>query len=289
MGVVVELLRMDSTLVARVFTDGRGGYSIASVVPGRYALKAMGTSFIPSLKQNLQVRTHTVVNLTLNSLYDLMQWAPQPQRARAHAEDDWAWTLRTAQNRPLLRWQEDGSPILVWDGSDETSERGQRSQARRKALARASAGGKRFGSGSEQVSAAMLRDTSARRRMATSAEISPNASGVMDAMLGFRQEMANSGLGSSSMQTLAAVMVDPQVSGGGEQGLQAGSLRTWESLQVLDGLEAEAGSDQVLARVGDGSQVFAALPFARVTMHHGQSSLEYRVATARTADPEAGD
>jgi hypothetical protein len=45
----------------------------------------------------------------------------------------------------------------------------------------------------------------------------------------------------------------------------------------------------VLARVGDGSgfgsTVLAALPFANLTVHHGQSSLEYRVATARTAAP----
>jgi hypothetical protein len=134
---------------------------------------------------------------------------------------------------------------------------------------------------------AMQKDTSARRRIAMSAEVAPDASGVMDAMLGFRQEMASSGLGSSSVQTLAAVMEDPEAGAGGEQGLQMASLRTWESLQLLDSLEAEAGSDQVLARVGDGSEVFAALPFASVTLHRGQSALEYRVATARNADYEA--
>lgn len=294
MGVVVELLRADSTLASRVFTDAKGSYSIASVIPGQYALKAVGANFIPTLKQNLHIRAHTVVNLTLNSLYDVMQWIPQPQRPRARAQDDWAWTLRTAENRPLLRWQEDGSPIFIWDGSAETEKTGtsetrQASSAKRRVRVQSSAGNRRFGSGSEQISTAMLRDTSSRRRMMTSADVAPNSAGLMDAMIGFRQEMANSGLGSSSMQTLAAVLADPQVSDGGQQGLQAVSLRTWESLQILNGLEAEAGSDQVLARVGDGSEVLAALPFAMVTVHRGQSALEYRVATARMADSEAGE
>ena len=294
MGVVVELLRADSTLASRVFTDIKGNYSIASVIPGQYALKAVGTNFIPTLKQNLHIHAHTVVNLTLNSLYDLMQWVPQPQRPRARAQDDWAWTLRTAESRPLLRWQDDGSPIFVWDGSAETEKTGtgetqQASSVKRRVRVQTSAGNRRFGSGGEQVSAAVLRDTSSRRRMITSADVAPDSAGLMDAMLGFRQEMANSGLGSSSVQTLAAVMVDPQVSDGGQQGLQAASLRTWESLQVLNGFEAEAGSDQVLARVGDGSEILAALPFAMVTVHRGQSALEYRVATARTADSEASE
>ena len=292
-GVAVELLHADSTLAARVYTDSKGSYSFKSVVAGNYALKAIASSFLPTLKQNLRIRTNTVVNLTLSTLYDVMAWAPQVRKPRAQGQDDWAWTLRTAESRPLLRWQEDGSPILVWDGSDKKNlaETRRAGLAKRKARVETTAGNERFGSGGEVTSAALVEDTSARRRMAMSAEIAPDTAGLVDAMLGFRQEMMSTGMGSSSIQTLAAVMMEPQVESGGQQGLQAASLRSWESLEVLDGLEAEAGSDQVLARVGDGSQagstVFAALPFARVTVHHGQSSLEYRVATAHSADSGA--
>ena len=288
-GVSVELLRADSTLAARVFTDGKGTYSISSLLPGKYALKAVGSNFIPALKQNLRIRANTVVNLTLNNLYDLMQFAPL-QRTRARTDDDWAWTLRSAESRPLLRWQDDGSPIMVWDGSAETSSEGQRASLRRRKLRLvASAGEKRFGVSGKQVSTAMQQDTSARRRVAMSAEVAPDASGVIDAMVGFRQEMVNSGLGSSSVQTLAAVMSDPEAGAGSQQGLETASLRTWESLQLLNSLEAEAGSDQVLARVGDGSQVAAALPFASLTLHHGQGALEYRLATARSSDRGASE
>lgn len=289
-GISVELLRANSTLAAQVFTDGKGVYSIGSILPGQYSLKAIGGDFIPTLKQNLRIRAKTVVDLTLSNIYDLMLLAPRLERARTQPKDDWAWTLRTAQNRPLLRWQGDGSPILVWDGSAETAAETKRGNSdKRKLKVAASAGSGRFGSSGRQVAIAMQQDSSARRRMAMSAEVSPDASGVMDAMLGFRQEMAGSGLGSSSMQTLVAVMADPEAMAGRQDGLEAASIRSWESVQMLNSLEAEAGSDQVLARVGDGSEVFAALPFAAVTMHHGQSALEYRVATARTADAGASE
>ena len=288
-GISIELLRADQTVIARVFTDHKGVYSFAAVFPGQYALKAVGVSFIPSLKQNLRVRANTIVNLTMNTLYDLMQWVPQPQRVRLNSEEDWAWTLRSASRRPLLRYMDDGEPVLIWDGAQETSPAEQKNaRSRRKLRVEASYGGARFGESGERVSVAEQQDTSQRRRLAMSADVSPNAAGLADAMLGFRQEMTQSPLGSSSIQTLAAFMVDPQAGAGAQQGLQVGSLRTWESLQLLDNLEAEAGSDQVLARVGNGSQVFAALPFGRVTVHHGQSALEYRVASARAANPEAG-
>jgi hypothetical protein len=31
--------------------------------------------------------------------------------------DDWKWTLRSAANRPLLRWLEDGPLVVVSDGA----------------------------------------------------------------------------------------------------------------------------------------------------------------------------
>ena len=61
------------------------------------------------------VRSGTVVNLTLNTLYEVMQWLPADPRAAGDQKDDWAWTLRSAANRPLLRWLEDGPLVVVSD------------------------------------------------------------------------------------------------------------------------------------------------------------------------------
>ena len=114
-GAAVELLRPDLSSVAAVYTNSKGSFTFANVIPGRYAVKAMGASFLPSLQENVKVRSTAVVNLTLNTLYEVMQWLPaEPKRANAN-KDDWEWTLRSAANRPLLRWLEDGPLVVVAD------------------------------------------------------------------------------------------------------------------------------------------------------------------------------
>src|SRR5579863_8502201 len=71
-GAVVQLLRPDLSVLAIVYTNDKGQYSIPSILPGHYALKALGTSFLPSLRENVRVRRDTVVNLTLSTLYEVI-------------------------------------------------------------------------------------------------------------------------------------------------------------------------------------------------------------------------
>jgi hypothetical protein len=111
-GATVQLLRPDLTVIDSVFTDSKGRYNLAFVLPGRYAVKAMGTSFLPSLREDIRLHSSAVVNLTLNTLYEVMQWLPSEPRAGDSQPDDWKWTLRAAANRPLLRWLED-CPMVV--------------------------------------------------------------------------------------------------------------------------------------------------------------------------------
>ena len=47
-GAIVQLLAPDQTVIASVFTNDKGRFSIPSVQPGRYALKAICASFLPS-------------------------------------------------------------------------------------------------------------------------------------------------------------------------------------------------------------------------------------------------
>ena len=103
MGAVVQLLRPDMTVLASVYTNSKGRFSFTTVLPGHYAVKAMGTSFLPSLRENVKVHSATVVNLTLNTLYEVMQWLPAEPCSGKAKKDDWAWTLSSSANRPLLR------------------------------------------------------------------------------------------------------------------------------------------------------------------------------------------
>ena len=85
-GAEVQLLRPDLTVVASVYTNSQGRFKIPSLIPGRYSLKAMGMSYLPSLRENVRVRTGTIVNLTLNTLYEVMQWLPaEPRTGRLAA------------------------------------------------------------------------------------------------------------------------------------------------------------------------------------------------------------
>ena len=79
-GAEVQLLRPDLTVVASVYTDSQGRFKFASLFPGHYAVKAMGMSYLPALRENVRVRTGTIVNLTLNTLYEVMQWLPAEPR-----------------------------------------------------------------------------------------------------------------------------------------------------------------------------------------------------------------
>lgn len=268
-GAVVQLLRPDLSIIASVYTDSSGRFIIASVLPGRYAVKAMGTSFLPSLRENVRVRANTVVNLTLSTLYEVMQWLPTEPRATNAPKDDWAWTLRSAANRPLLRWLEDGPLVVVSDGAG----------ARPKLKARLMATGQEgtFGESGERITAAIENTPSDSRELLARVDFAPGTDAGMESMLGFRQDLGFAG----SVQTLAAVAIHPEMEGSGDQGLDEAAIRSWETMNMGDEFEAEAGSEQVVARFGQDSPntVIKALPFASLGWRDGDSTIRYRLTT----------
>ena len=205
-GAVVQFLRPDLSVIASVYTNERGRFVIASVFPGRYALKAMGTSFLPSLRENVRVRRGTIVNLTLNSLYEAMQWLPSEPRAANAPKDDWAWTLRSAANRPLLRWLEDGPLVVVTEGP----------RAAPKLKARLMATGQEgtFGESGERFSAAVEDTPTNSRELLARVDFAPNTDAGMESMLGFRQELGFAG----SVQSVAAVAIHPEIDDPGSDG-----------------------------------------------------------------------
>ncbi|MGA7856886.1 MAG: carboxypeptidase-like regulatory domain-containing protein [Terracidiphilus sp.] len=269
-GAVVQLLRPDLSVIDIVYTNSKGRFAIPSVEPGRYAVKAMGTSFLPSLRENVRVHQSTVVNLTLSTLYEVMQWLPAQPRAANAQKDDWAWTLRSAANRPLLRWLEDGPLVLVSDGSN----------AKPKLMARLMATGQEgtFGESGERITASVENTPSDSRELLARVDFAPDTDAGMESMLGFRQDLGYAG----SVKSVAAIAVHPEIEdGSGSDGLDEAAVRSWESMNFGDEFEAEAGSEQVIARFGQNSPntVIAALPFAMVGWHDGNSTIRYRMTT----------
>jgi hypothetical protein len=270
-GAVVQLLRPDLSVAASVFTDSKGRFSIPSVMPGKYALKAMGTSFLPSLRENVRVRSNTVVNLTLNTLFEVMQWLPAEPRAGNAQKDDWAWTLRSSANRPLLRWLEDGPLVVVSDGH---------SSPRLKARLMATGQEGTFGENGERFSATVEETPSDSRELLARVDFAADSDAGMESMLGFRQELGFAG----SVQSVAAVSIHPEVDSAAADGLDEAAVRSWETMNLGDEIEAEVGSTQMLARFGSHSPntVAAALPFATVGWRDGNSAIRYRMTTMLT-------
>src|SRR5579863_5251485 len=268
-GAVVQLLRPDTSVVQTAYTTAKGRFSFATVVPGKYAVKAMGTSFLPSLRENVRVRTNTVVNLTLNTLYEVMQWLPAEPRSSNTQKDDWAWTLRSAANRPLLRWLEDGPLVVVSD----------KAGAAPKLKARLMATGQQgsFGENGERISAEMENTPSNSRELLARVDFEPGTDGGIESTLGFRQELGYAG----SVQSVAAVAIHPEIEGAGAEGLDEAAARTSETLHLGDEFEAEAGVEQVMARFAQRSPntMVAALPFVSAGWRQGDSTIRYRLTT----------
>ena len=268
-GAVVQLLRPDMSVVATVYTSSKGRFSFATVFPGKYAVKAMGTSFLPSLRENVRVRTTTIVNLTLNTLYEVMQWLPAEPRAGNAQKDDWAWTLRSAANRPLLRWLEDGPLVVV----SEKAGSAPKLKARLMATGREGT----FGENGERITAEMQNTPSDSRELLARVDFEPGTDAGIESMLGFRQELGFAG----SVQSVAAMAIHPEIEGPGAEGLDEAVVRTWESMHLGDEFEAEAGAEQVVARFAQRSPntVVAALPYVSAGWRNGDTTVRYRMTT----------
>jgi hypothetical protein len=273
-GAEVQLLRPDLSVVASVYTNAQGRFAIASILPGRYALKAMDTSFLPSLRDDVRVRNgQTIVNLTLNTLYEVMQWLPAEPRSSGAQNDDWQWTLRSAADRPLLRWLEDGPLVVVSDG------KGSAPKLKARLMATGSAG--TFGESGERITAS-LKDTPVNsRELLAQVDFSPDSNAGMESMLGFSQDLGFAG----AVQSLAAIDIHPELEGVGAAGLQEASFDSRETLHLGDMADAEVGATEAMVRTSSG-MLTQSLPYADAAWHSGNVTIRYRLMTEV---PEAGD
>src|SRR5579863_1700232 len=111
MGVAVEVLA-PAVEGLQVFTDDKGFFTATGLFPGTYSVKISAPAFLPTLREKITVRAgaSVLLNLTLNTLFDAVQFSP---RRGAEDDGDWDWVLRSTANRPVLRVLPDGTPVLV--------------------------------------------------------------------------------------------------------------------------------------------------------------------------------
>jgi Carboxypeptidase regulatory-like domain len=273
-GAMVELLRPDTSVVVSVFTDEYGRFLLAHLIPGTYSIKATGTLFLPTLRENLQVLAHrrTSINLTLSTVMEAFQWLPAKRRSVDEPDDEWAWTLRSAANRPLLRMLEDG-PLVVVSDMDTAPVL--------KARVILRGGANEFGEGGLHNAFEIERSKQDDRRLILRADIgSSDMASVASAetLVGYERQLTMG----NTIRTVAAMQDLPGIEQtSNQQGIQSMVLRSAQTIELTPFLDAELGNE--FEAVRGNTAEFANHPFGTVTWRGGDTAVSYHLATARNA------
>jgi|SRR5215469_11613227 len=120
MGALVEVFAAGTLQPVVAFTSQAGSFQISRLVPGSYRVKVTAASFLPSLVENVVIRSggRAIINVTLNTLAEAIRFLP-PRQVSDQDQDDWKWILRSAANRPILRFDEDNGFILASSAKNE--------------------------------------------------------------------------------------------------------------------------------------------------------------------------
>jgi hypothetical protein len=276
MGALVQVLAADSMTVATAFTDQHGRYLISKLTPGRYVVRASATLFVPTSRNNLQLRTGAtaVVNLTLAALFDTASWLPAQRRRADETEDDWKWTLRSTANRPILRIVEQAAAIRL------------------KAQEAVESGDGEFGRGGVHNVVTIHRaqvdgsDTMLRADLGTGSSGGISGPGVAGSEFdaGFEGRI---GFGGGASRVVASYKTQPELVGAGfVPGVEGGSgfqvleMTSTQRMSLGERVMVEAGGR--MEGVHAGATAVVMHPFLRVSAHPaGEWTLEYRLSTDR--------
>jgi hypothetical protein len=276
MGALVQAVAGGSGRIETAFTDLQGRYVIAHLLPGKYEVKASAALFLPAMRANLQLRSgaRAVVDLTLNTLFDTAAWLPAERRRADEPRDDWKWTLGSAVNRPLLRWDEDGDVAIAPAKPPESSKRSDRVHV----AVRSAAGG--FGESGVHTALALNRQLHdgdvALRADVGSASKSFAGGASTEIATGYQKRLGFAG----EARTVVSYQSHPElVSSDGSTGLEAVRLSSAQKMQLGDMAEVEVGGTVYVLRTSGFAS--ASQPFLKVSVHPGAWTVGYRMATSR--------
>jgi hypothetical protein len=269
-GAVVEVLGAASQTF-RLVTDDKGFFRAVGLLPGTYTVKASAPSFLPTLREKINVKAgaSVLVNLTLSTIFDALQITPR----RGSADDgDWDWVLRSAAERPVLRILPDGSPVMVADKSASPDLKGTLSFV-------AGASSQGFGSLSEMSTGFLV-----EKSIFSSGTLTFNGNVGYGAQLpnavlrtSYKHRMAN---GSTPEVALTMRRLAAPDLGMRNAQLEALALTTSDDVALGDVLELKFGSElQTIQFMG---KVTAFRPFGSVAAHLSPDTIvEYRYSSSR--------
>jgi hypothetical protein len=281
-GALVQVLALGLETPRSTFTDLHGRYSIANLVPGKYAVQASAALYIPSGKDNLQLRPGkwSVVNLTLATLFDTSAWLPAQRRRPDEADDDWKWTLRSSASRPMLRMVGEDEPVMVSSSASESHK--EQTQTR----ASFSSGDGGFGQGGSHNVLMQDRQFADGSNVVMRLDVGMPGAPVgvgpsTEIDLGFGR---NLGFGGAT-RTVLSYQNHSEISssGGGAApgpGLMALQLASAQQMAFGDSVKVEFGSE--IYAVHSVRNGVASSPFLRIdVLPTPEWTVEYRMATSR--------
>jgi hypothetical protein len=271
MGAAVEVLG-SAMQTLRVFTDDKGFFAATGLLPGIYSLKVSAPSFLPTLREKIGLKAgaSVLLNLTLSTLFDAVQFAPR----RGNADDgDWDWVLRSSANRPVLRVLPDGSSMVIAKSEAASDLKGSLSFL-------AGAPSKGFGSVSDMSTGFVVEKSIFSTGTLTLNGDVGYGTGLPNAVVrtSYKHQMSN---GSTPEVALTMRRFAAPDLGMRNAGLQALALMTSDDMTLGDVLELKFGSElQTIQFLG---RVTAFRPFGSVAAHLSPDTLvEYRYTTSRS-------
>ena len=236
MGAVVEILG-SAAQALKVFTDDRGFYSVASLLPGTYSVKVSAPSFLPTLREKIGVRAGAklMVNVTLTTLFEAIQLVPLRTPVD---DDDWKWTLRSVANRPILRVLPDGTTVVAQSG--ESADHNLKGT-----LTFLAGSGQGFGSPDMSAGFAMERSllSSGTLRLNGNLGYGSDGQGIPAAVLRTAYTSHYNGVFEPSIAITALRLNSPDVNTMTGGSLQALSITSSDRVVMGDRLELELGSE----------------------------------------------
>jgi len=275
MGAMVEILG-SAAQALKVFTDDRGFYSVAKLLPGTYSVKVSAPSFLPTLREKIGVRAgaRLMVNVTLTTLFEAIQLVPLRGPVD---DDDWKWTLRSVSNRPILRLLEDGTTVVAQSG-ESAADHGLKGTV----SFLAGSPGQGFGSPSDMTAGFAVERSllsSGTLRLNGNVGYESDGEGTPAAVLRTTYTSRFNGMFEPSVAVTALRINSPDLNAMPGASLQALSVTSSDRIVLGDTLEIKLGSElQTIQFMG---RVNAFKPFASADLHLTPNTvLEYQYTSS---------
>jgi Carboxypeptidase regulatory-like domain len=105
-GAIVLLFNKQDRLLLKVATDDIGAFAFAELMPDLYSVQVSLASFVPAMKERVQIRAgmRSLLSINLSKVFSSVQLVSTTPLAGGLMSDSWKWTLRSDDSlRPVLR------------------------------------------------------------------------------------------------------------------------------------------------------------------------------------------